>query len=100
MTVCPECGTDFDTIAEDADLPVQALQQQCPECDYDVRISVLNYPGSKYTVLAPALSADTCDRCSSGAMIRIHRIGRPQGALCAEHMGLHHESALEHRSAL
>lgn len=111
MTSCPECGTDFDTVAQEEQLPVMALQQECPSCGYDVGIAVLHYP-SVHEVVAPALKGDTCDgrvdadpafatdACGDGAMIRVQRVGDVMEGRCARHMGAHREAALGLRSEL
>lgn len=112
MTVCPECGVAFETVAEVEETPRQALQQECPECDYTVQVSILNYADGKFTVIAPALVGDTCDgqvaredehgttACGNGAMIRMQKVGRGIEGRCAEHMGAHRETALEMRDEL
>lgn len=113
MTLCPECGDEFETTGQEKELPVQALQQECPSCGYMVRVSILNYPDSTYEVISPALQGDTCNaqivgsedslgtsECGANAMIRQHKIGSVQGARCAEHMGAHRETALDLRSEL
>jgi ssDNA-binding Zn-finger/Zn-ribbon topoisomerase 1 len=100
MTVCPECGVEFDTVAQEKELPSQALKQDCPDCDYTVEVAILNYPNSTYTVIAPALKGDTCGRCDNDAMIRMQRIGCPIEGRCAEHMGAHREAALDLRTEL
>jgi DNA-directed RNA polymerase subunit RPC12/RpoP len=100
MTVCPECGTAFETVAQETELPSQALKQDCPDCGYTVEVSILNYPDGMYTVIAPALKGDTCKQCDNGAMIRMQQIGCPIEGRCAEHMGAHHEAALDLRSKL
>lgn len=113
MTVCPECGTEFDTVAQEKELPVQALQQECSSCGYEIGVAIINYPNSTYEVIAPALKGDVCTAtispedgglgttdCGGNAMIRRHKIGEPQGGRCAEHIGAHHEEALGLRSEL
>jgi hypothetical protein len=112
MTVCPECGAEFDTVAQEKDLPLQALGQDCPDCDYSVEVAIINYPDSTFTVVAPALKGDTCkarvesedafgtEHCGDDAMIRMQKIGRPIEGRCAEHMGAHREAALDLRNQL
>lgn len=100
MTVCPECGTAFDTVAQEKDLPAQALQQECPDCDYTVKVSIVNYPDGRFTVVAPALKGDECAECGDNAMIRIQKVGASIEGRCADHMGKHREAALSLRDDL
>lgn len=99
MTICPECGADFDTVAEVTELPVQVLEQSCPECHYDVQVAIINYPNGQFSVVAPAMKGDTC-HCGRDAMIRLQRVGGPVGSRCAEHMHAHREAALGLRRKL
>lgn len=100
MTVCPECGAAFETVAQEKDLPSQALKQDCPDCDYTVEVAILNYPDGTYTVIAPALKGDECETCDNGAMIRMQKIGESVEHRCVDHMGAHREAALELRDEL
>lgn len=113
MTVCPECGAEFDTVAQEKEMPMQALAQDCPDCNYTVEVAIVNYPSGEYTVVAPALKGDTCaaqvssddikfgtEKCEDDAMIRMQRIGRPIEGRCAEHMGAHRKAALDLRESL
>jgi len=111
MSVCPECGAEFDTVAQEKELPLQALSQVCPNCEYEVGIAIINYPDGTYEVVSPALNGDICservsgsgfgiDACGNDAMIRRQKIGKPIEGRCAEHMGAHRESALDLRSEL
>jgi hypothetical protein len=112
MTVCPECGADFDTVAEAKDMPLQALRQECPDCDYSVEVSIINYPDGTFTVVAPALKGDECGgrvpregrygttTCDDDAMMRMQKLGKPIEGRCVEHMGAHHEAALALRDEL
>lgn len=102
MTLCPDCGTEFDTIGEETSLPIQVLDQACPDCEYEVQVAIINYPPASFEVVAPALKGDTCGTrdCGADAMIRRQKIGRPIEGRCAEHIGAHREAALDHRSEL
>lgn len=106
MTVCPECGAEFETDAQEKEMPFQALDQSCPDCGYSVQVAIINYPDGTFTVVAPALKGDVCgarvisDRCGDDAMIRMQKIGEPIEGRCAEHMGAHREAALDLRSEL
>ena len=110
MTVCPECGEDFDTTDSVKELPLQALAQECPSCGYTVDIAIVNYPDNTYEVLAPARRGDVCieavsnglglEACGNDAMIRRQKIGRPMEGRCAEHMYAHRETAMDFRDEL
>jgi len=113
MTVCPDCGTEFETDAQAKEMPLQALDQSCPDCGYDVKVAIINYPNGMFTVVAPALKGDTCganivsedvrygtENCGDDAMIRIQQIGDQIEGRCATHMDSHREAALDLRSEL
>lgn len=111
MTTCPECGADFETVAQVKDLPIQALAQECTGCDYSVDVSIINYPSGTFSVVSPALKGDICGErispdglrltgCGNDAMIRIQKVGQPVEGRCADHMRAHHETALGLRDEL
>lgn len=106
MTICPECGEAFDTVAQEKELPLQALRQECPGCGYTVEVSIINFPDNSFTVVAPALKGDECEvgslgtHCDCDAMIRLQHSDSPIEGRCADHMGLYREAALDLRSEL
>lgn len=99
ITTCPDCGTALETQSQTKDLPCQALKQACPECEYTTEISILNYPNS-YEAIGSALPDDVCERCTSDAMIRAQRLGKPVSAHCVDHMGSHRKTAVSLQSEL
>lgn len=111
LTICPECGSELDTVSSHKELPLQVLQQSC-ECGYDVGIAIINYPDNTYEVVGPALKGDTCGErisrngrlgvrtCGNDAMVRVDRVGKPMTGRCREHMLGHRERAMELRSEL
>lgn len=115
MTICPECGTGFETsdaIEDDVGV-LQALAQHCPSCGYETDVAIVNYPNQTYTVLAEALAGDSCDHpvprgddrygfyeCGAPAAIRTQSVGRPVKGWCEEHVGEHFGSAMAFRDEL
>lgn len=102
LTVCPDCGVDYDTTNMDTDMPIQHLTQQCPECETTVAVGIINYANNEFTVVGPALDDEQCragslrNECGDNAVIRIQRVGdNPQGR-CVEHAGAHHDRARQH----
>ena len=93
ITTCPECDSALATESQIAELPCQALEQVCPECDYTTEISILNYPDG-YEAIGAALPDDVCERCGSDAMIRAQRLGKPVRGHCIDHMGSHRQTAV------
>lgn len=107
MTVCPKCGTDFDTVEQEQDLPIQALHQQCPDCEYWVKVAIINWPDKTFDVVAPALSEDeSCqqtvtvdsggiEQCNSDPVYRTQSVGSDPQGLCPECAGEHVHSAMD-----
>lgn len=107
MTTCPECGTEMTTQSSATDLPLQTMQQECPDCAYTVQIGIVNYPGpNNFTVVAPALDGDTCrvsvdsdvpfasEQCGDPATHRIERTDQAQAeGRCIEHILGPHQQA-------
>lgn len=102
MTICPDCGSAMaPTVEEESESGVhRALHQNCPDCDHEVDIAILEYPNSEYVVLAPAIDEDVCRYCESDATVRFQRIGKSVVAVCNDHLLLHHGSAFEARNDL
>jgi len=107
ITVCPDCGTAFDTIDRSQSGAYQALDQSCPNCSTTTTIAIVNYPDHTYEVIGTAIEGDVCDanvvdddrafvtkHCGTEASIRIDAVGRPLSALCSAHEGEHRRAAL------
>jgi hypothetical protein len=97
MMTCPECGAAFDTVAQEREPPCQRLDQQCPDCDYDVTVGIVNYPDGSYEVIAPALpDIDTdCTVCGDPPTHRIQRVGNPLESVCIEHIRPHQQAPFD-----
>jgi uncharacterized Zn finger protein len=109
MTVCPECGTEFDTIDEAVrDDVIQTLRQQCPDCGYEVDVGIINYPDRTFEVIAPAIDGDevcgarvpadrpyATETCEADPDYRIDAVGTTVELRCTEHAGVHREKSRE-----
>lgn len=100
LTVCSNCGSDYDTIDSAIDGPRQALRQECPECGEQHDIAIVNYPSGSYSVIGPAIESDTCSYCNSTALYRMQRLGNSVDGRCSEHVRGHEEATIRFRSAL
>lgn len=108
MTACPECGADFETVAQQKELPLQRLEQECPDCGYEVVVGIVNYPDKTYEVIAPSIDEDeACDAsvhsdgafgvedCGDPPTHRVQKIGEPVECYCIDHIGAHRQAPFD-----
>lgn len=97
MTICPECGTDFETVGQKQELPLQQLDQECPDCGYEVTVGIVNYPDHTFEVVAPSLpEIDTeCVVCGDPPTHRVQRVGENVKPVCIEHLRSYQQAVFD-----
>lgn len=60
LMVCPDCCTELETtdMVESDSGVMQALEQDCPSCEYETEIAILNYPDGSFEVIGPGEDSD------------------------------------------